>query len=186
MTLRIIIIFLIFFFLGYKVFYYKEAFDSNILKTEIVIENDPTPYNYVIPSSTPSEYKGTTTNVVESENKQKITESRMNVYKAFMDTDCKNNFTTEILPTINRRVVLPLFLPALTLICSFLLIKNRKNIFLSNISIFAYSFILLLFAELTIRYTGINKLLNYSFILTPILLSILSYIILKIKFLNDN
>ena len=95
MTLRIIIIFLIFFFLGYKVFYYKEAFDSNILKTEIVIENDPTPYNYVIPSSTPSEYKGTTTNVVESENKQKITESRMNVYKAFMDTDCKNNFCCE-------------------------------------------------------------------------------------------
>ena len=59
-----------------------------------------------------------------------------------------------------------------------------KKYFLSNISIFAYSFILLLFAELTIRYTGINKLLNYSFILTPILLSILSYIILKIKFLK--
>tara|TARA_B100000131_G_C17880681_1_gene518186 strand:+ start:223 stop:660 length:438 start_codon:yes stop_codon:yes gene_type:complete len=95
MTLRIIIIFLIFFFFGYKVFYYKEPFNSNILKTEIDIENGPTPYNYVIPSSTPAEYKGTTTNVVESENKQKITESRMNVYKAFMDTDCKNNFCCE-------------------------------------------------------------------------------------------
>ena len=54
MTLRIIIIFLIFFFFGYKVFYYKEPFNSNILKTEIDIENGPTPYNYVIPSSTPA------------------------------------------------------------------------------------------------------------------------------------
>ena len=106
--------------------------------------------------------------------------------KFFDKTNCKSNFTTEILPTINRRIILPIFLPALALICSLLLIKNKKNIFLSNISIFTYSFLLLLFAELIIRYTGINKFLNYIFISTPLIVSFLSYYLLKYKFSNES
>ena len=104
----------------------------------------------------------------------------------FDKTNCKSNFTIEILPTINRRVFLPIFLPALALICSLLLIKNKRNILLSNISIFTYSFLLLLFAELIIRYTGINKILNYIFILTPLFSSVLSYYFLKYKFSNES
>lgn len=103
----------------------------------------------------------------------------------FDKTDCKSNFTSEILPTINRRIVFPIFLPALALICSFLLIKNKKNIFLHNLSIFTYSFLLLLFAELILRYTGLNKFLNYIFFLTPIFLSIFSYYFLKRIFAKE-
>ena len=104
----------------------------------------------------------------------------------FDKSNCKSNFTVEILPTINRRIFLPIFLPALALICSLLLIKNKKSILLSNISIFTYSFLLLLFAELIIRYTGINKLLNYIFILTPLVSSVISYYFLKYKFSNES
>jgi len=104
----------------------------------------------------------------------------------FDNSNCSSNFTIEILPTINRRLVLPLFLPALALICSLLLIKNKNSILLSNISIFAYSFLLLLFAELVIRYTGINKILNYIFILTPLLSSVISYYFLRYKFSNES
>ena len=104
----------------------------------------------------------------------------------FHNSNCSSNFTIEILPTINRRLVLPLFLPALALICSLLLIKNKNSILLSNISIFAYSFLLLLFAELVIRYTGINKILNYIFILTPLLSSVISYYFLRYKFSNES
>lgn len=109
--------------------------------------------------------------------------SEINLFKK---GDCKSNFTSEILPTINRRIVFPIFLPALSLICSLLLIKNKKNIFLHNFSIFAYSFFLLLFAELIIRYTGINKILNYIFFITPIALSLITYFFLKVKFLNES
>ena len=104
---------------------------------------------------------------------------------SFDKSDCKSNFSLEILPTLNRRIVLPLFLPALALICSLLLIK-KKNIFFNNISVFTYSFILLLFAELIIRYTGMNKLLNYIFILTPLFLPLIIYFFLKHKFMNES
>ena len=64
--------------------------------------------------------------------------------------------------------------------------SNKNSILLSNISIFAYSFLLLLFAELVIRYTGINKILNYIFILTPLLSSVISYYFLRYKFSNES
>ncbi len=103
----------------------------------------------------------------------------------FNKKDCKSNFTGEILPSINRRISMPFFLPALALICSLLLIKNKKNIFFNKISIFSYSFILLLFGELIIRFTGINKIFNYIFLLTPICVSIIIYLFLKYKFINE-
>ena len=56
----------------------------------------------------------------------------------FDNSNCSSNFTIEILPTINRRLVLPLFLPALALICSLLLIKKRllnRSLFLIIINI---------------------------------------------------
>ena len=56
----------------------------------------------------------------------------------------------EIIPVLNRRVVLPLYIPVIALLSSLLLIKKRK-IYLSKICIFFYSFALLLFTELIIR-----------------------------------
>lgn len=103
----------------------------------------------------------------------------------FKKDDCKSKFTTEILPTINRRIVYPIFLPTLALICSLLLIKNKKTIFLHKISIFTYSFSLLIFAELIMRYTGIYKSLNYIFFLTPIFLAIIIYFFLKFRFSRE-
>ena len=105
--------------------------------------------------------------------------------KFFKKDNCSSKFTTEVLPTINRRVVYPFFLPTLALICSLLLIKNKKNIFLHKISIFTYSFSLLLFAELIIRYTGINKYLSYIFFFTPIILAIIIYFFLKFRFSRE-
>ena len=79
----------------------------------------------------------------------------------------------------------PIFLPTLALICSLLLIKNKKTIFLHKISIFTYSFSLLIFAELIMRYTGIYKSLNYIFFLTPIFLATIIYFFLKFRFSRE-
>jgi lipopolysaccharide export system permease protein len=105
--------------------------------------------------------------------------------KIFPKTECKNNFRKEIIPTLNRRIILPFYIPVITLIASFLLIKPKKNIFFNKISIFTYCFLILLYAELIIRYTGVNKLAGNLFLFSPIILSLFFYNLLTIKFSKE-
>ena len=99
----------------------------------------------------------------------------------FVDRLCDEKTKREIIPTLNRRIILPFYIPVVSLICSFLLIKSRKKI-LNKAYIFIYSFTLLLFSELTIRYTGINDFVKFSFIILPFLLFAIFYSLLKIMF----
>ncbi len=91
----------------------------------------------------------------------------------------------EIITVLNRRVVLPFYIPVISLICSFLLIKvkTRKNYFLNKYSIFFFSFLTLLYAELIIRYTGISKFVGTLFIISPFILIpiIYSFLIYGLK-----
>ena len=96
---------------------------------------------------------------------------------------CNENFKEEILPTLNRRIVIPFYIPILSLISGLLLIKSRK-IYFNKIVVFLYSFILLLFTELAVRYTGINNFISFSFIILPFGLLFLLYSFLIYKF-ND-
>ena len=68
------------------------------------------------------------------------------------DNICNSNFNVEILPTLTRRIILPLFIPVLALITSLLLIKNSNKFLFNKISIFSYAFLVLLYAELTIKF----------------------------------
>ena len=98
---------------------------------------------------------------------------------------CNEDTKKEILPILIRRIILPFYIPVLSLICSILLFK--KNIVYSNKAlIFISSFTLLVFTELLIRYTGINYLLRYIYIVTPFALSILLYFILILKFSDES
>ena len=86
-----------------------------------------------------------------------------------------------MLPVLNRRIVLPFFIPVITLIACLALINHNKNFLLNKINIFLYSFFVLLYAETVIRYTGINKLIGNVFLVSPPLMIILIYLFLKIK-----
>ena len=103
----------------------------------------------------------------------------------YNDEYCRSGFKDEIFPTLNRRIVFPLFFPTLALISSFLLIRTKKTFLLNKISIFGYCFIVLLFAELTIRYSGISKIINNMFVLLPLILSLITYFFLKFKFSRE-
>ncbi len=103
-----------------------------------------------------------------------------NYYK---DKNCAGNFKSEILPTLNRRIIFPLFIPVVALICSLLITIKKKSIFNHKISIFGYSFLVLLYAELTIRYTGLYELFAKIFVLSPFILlfAIYSFYIIKLR-----
>ena len=97
------------------------------------------------------------------------------------DNFCNDDFKKEIISTLNRRLVMPFYIPAISLICALALIRTRK-IYLSKYFIFFYSFALLVFIELIVRYTGLNSTLLYIFVFLPILLMVIFYFYLIYKF----
>ncbi len=98
---------------------------------------------------------------------------------------CKGDVKKEILPTLNRRIILPFYIPVLALICSLLLIKTKRK-FLNKASIFIYSFLLLIIIEMTVRYTGINYLTRLAFVISPFLMIFFIYTYLYFKFSNES
>ena len=103
----------------------------------------------------------------------------------FNNVKCKEDIKKDIVPLLNRRIVFPLFIPVVALIASLLLLKVKKRKSFNKIGIFTLCFLVLLYAELIIRYTGLYQIINYIFLLSPFLLSLLTYIFLKIKFSNE-
>ena len=103
----------------------------------------------------------------------------------FENEICKVDLKKEIVPTLNRRIIIALYIPILSLICSLLLIKSKK-IYFHSISVFIYSFILLLFVEMAVRFTGLNNLIRWAFFLMPFILLISFYSFLKFKFTNES
>ena len=105
--------------------------------------------------------------------------------KYFNKSNCNVNFNQEILPTLNRRIGLAFYIPLISLIASILLIKPKKNILFNKISVFIYCFLILLYAELIIRYTGINKFSANLFWITPFLLMTYLYYFLSSQFSKE-
>ena len=98
---------------------------------------------------------------------------------------CDKNAKKEIIPVLNRRITLGFYIPIISLICSLLLI-NSKSRLLNKFSIFIYSFILLLFSEIAVRYTGINDLMKIIFIITPVIVFSIIYLFLFLRFSNES
>jgi len=98
---------------------------------------------------------------------------------------CKKDVNKEIFPILIRRIVLPFYIPVITLVCSFLLLKNQR-IYSNKISIFIYGFIILLLTELLIRYTGLNYLLRIFYLIMPVSLSLFFYFFLNYKFSKES
>ena len=94
---------------------------------------------------------------------------------------CNKDFKKEIISTLNRRIVIPLYIPIIALMCALSLIKSKKIYFNKYFSFF-YCFLLLLFTELAVRYTGMNNFILYIFIILPIFLFSFMYFFLRYKF----
>ncbi len=102
--------------------------------------------------------------------------------------NCGESAKKEITTVLNRRILLPLYIPIVALLCSFLLIKTkkRKNFFLNKYSLFTLSFLILLYAELIVRYTGISKVIAILFFISPIVLIPIIYISLIYKLSKES
>tara|TARA_Y100000996_G_scaffold391697_1_gene353886 strand:+ start:843 stop:1985 length:1143 start_codon:yes stop_codon:yes gene_type:complete len=102
--------------------------------------------------------------------------------------ECKKSAEEEIKTILNRRFVLPFYIPIISLLCSFLIVKTKKekNFFLNKYTIFTLSFFVLLYAELIVRYTGISKIINLLFVFSPLILIPLIYLFLIYNFSKES
>ena len=111
-------------------------------------------------------------------------------YKSYQEKilNCKKSAEKEIKTVLNRRFVLPFYIPIISLLCSFLIVRveEKKNYLLNKYTIFTLSFLTLLYSELIIRYTGISKIINILFMISPMILTPIIYIILIYKFSKES
>lgn len=97
---------------------------------------------------------------------------------------CNNESKKEIIPALNRRLSLPLYIPVISLLCSLLIMKSKKIYYKKSI-IFSYCFVLLVIIELCIKYTGLNYITQIIFLIIPFMLSVFLYIFLNGAFSKE-
>jgi len=98
-------------------------------------------------------------------------------------TDNKKSATE----ALARRLGMPLYIPLISVITSFLLIykKKKKYNFLRKYIIFVFGFLVLIFAEIILKYTGFS-LLNFSlYFFLPLVLFLMLYLILLKKLIYE-
>ena len=94
---------------------------------------------------------------------------------------CNEETKKEIIPLLIRRTLLPAYIPIFALISAFLLFKH-KNTFLNRAIVFISCFILLIFIELMLKYTGSNIFLRSFYIFMPAFIISIIYPSLIYKF----
>ena len=95
--------------------------------------------------------------------------STIDLFRCFtkqLEKTCDEEAKKEVIPNLIRRLILPFYIPVISLLCSFLLIKNTV-ILRDKFYIYSTSFLLLIFTELFIRYTGINYQLGFAYTFLP-------------------
>ncbi len=94
----------------------------------------------------------------------------------------------DTLAELNRRFGMPLYIPCISLILSFLLIsrKEQKRNNLYKYFYFGLSFVILITAEILVRYSGKSYFYSYLYYLLPLLCVPFFYYLLFKQFYNEN
>ena len=99
----------------------------------------------------------------------------------------KKRMNVDVISTLLRRVGMPIYIPLVSIICCFVLISNKKNK-LKNFYKYIYfviGFIILILAEVMVRFSGFSKLYAYMYIFFPIIFIPITYLILKRKLYTE-
>ena len=103
-------------------------------------------------------------------------------------TNCsKDNYKGVVVQNISRRIGMPLYVPLVATIISFLLLfkKENKYNFLKKYTLFAISFAILILSEVLLGSTSIYKLAAIFYFLFPLSTSCLLYIYLAKNMLSE-
>ena len=99
----------------------------------------------------------------------------------------KNNDKKDVIEHISRRMGAPFYIPLISIICSFLLF-NRNNKRLVNFNSYIYffiSFVILVFAEILVRFSGFSNTHTILYFLSPIIMMPILYLLIFYKIKNE-
>ena len=102
--------------------------------------------------------------------------------------NCPKEKKIEVLAEINRRFGMPLYVPFVALLCSFLLINREESKF-NNLYKYLYgglAFITLVTAEILVRYSGISYYYSIVYYLFPLIFMPILYLEILRKFSFEN
>ena len=90
----------------------------------------------------------------------------------------------EAIEHMSRRIIKPFYITLIALLSSFLLIykKEKKTAFVKKYFIFFTIFIILIFSEILLKFSGLSKLNFFVYVLIPIILFLTIYILLILTF----
>ena len=101
--------------------------------------------------------------------------------------NCPKNNIAIVVETFSRRILMPLYIPLISILISFILVytKNKKTKIINRYLFFSLSFMLLVLSELLVRYSGISNIGFYSYLLIPFILLPVLYLILLNNFRRE-
>jgi len=101
---------------------------------------------------------------------------------------CNNDALADIKQEILKRIYLPLYIPIISLITSFLVLKSRDDFNYTSFKfkIFLYVLSILIISEISLKYSALGGMFDYIFLLIPLILFFINYVYLlnKLKFLK--
>lgn len=109
-------------------------------------------------------------------------------FSQIIESNCpsKDNIKS-VVETVSRRFGMPLYIPLVCLIYSFVLVshKKKKINFMQRYIYFIISFFVLVLAEILVRYSGFSNIHTVLYFIIPIVLMPLTYLLLIRKFLYE-
>ena len=102
-------------------------------------------------------------------------------------TNCSTDYKNEAIQNFSRRLGSPLYIPLITIITCFLLLykKEKTYIFLKKYALFFLSFIILVFAEIVLKYISLSYFYAIAYFAFPLSALLFFYIYLINKFKKE-
>ena len=96
----------------------------------------------------------------------------LNINRTAHQLKCNNQITKTFYEELFKRFIYPFYIPVLAVIASLVMLdaKNTFNYSIRKIYLFLLGFAVIVFGEISVKYTGENLQTNLSFILIPLLL----------------
>ena len=109
-----------------------------------------------------------------------------NIDKDLLNCPATNNRKV-VIEALSRRAGMPLYIPLISIIASFLLIykKEKKNNFLKKYIIFILAFTFLIFAEILLKFTGFSTINFMLYFLSPLILIVILYSLLAKNMISE-
>tara|TARA_B100001093_G_C26851321_1_gene1025305 strand:- start:3927 stop:4811 length:885 start_codon:yes stop_codon:yes gene_type:complete len=166
---------------------YLVLYDGKIINSSL--KNKSTVFNFKETSFNLNKYKTKTTTTPKIQEIKSfdiincLISLNKNLSKKFDNFNCTNNINKELSRELYKRAFLPLYIPLISIIASFLVLSshNNYNYKKSKLIIFITGIVLIILSQVSVNFITEKIMINYLIlILLPILIAI-SFLFFKIK-----